>query len=238
MNNKVPEGLRFHNTNRGVIQIPREKSDHARSYTEIQALKNKRNKWLRRALVAGVTAIALSKTPIPGAAADFLRGIGEDTDKPVATEANMGGKSIINLKEVTLETGNKVIWPILRENPTIHTGKDGINPNGIPWTDVATINKTPIDVKPGEEITITVNNPTFVMGGNPDNAIPGAPKGLWEVLEVVRKDGTREIDYLSVSGNTQGFVDLKLSGLMTPLDQQNGNTIEDKVNITKITTNP
>lgn len=239
MSDKITEGSRFHNTDRGIVSTPRrEQPNHGRSYSEIEASKKNRNKWLRRALLTGTAALALTQTPIPGATADYLSGIGEDRNKPQATEANMGGTSIINLTEVKLKTGHTVIWPVLRENPEVHNGKDGTNLNIVSWDDVNTINNAPIDVEPGKDLIITINNPTFVLGGNPDNATLGAPQGLWEVVEVVKKDGTRETDYISVSGNTESFVELNLSGLMTPIDQQNGNDLSDKLNITEVITKP
>lgn len=211
---------------------------HARSFAEIEASRKKRKKWIRRALAATATAVVLTQTPIPGAAADFLRGVGEDTNRPGATEANMGGKSIINVEEVRLETGKTVFWPVLRSNPAVHDGNDGFNPNGIPWEDIKTINGTPIDVVSGTETTITVNNPAFVKGGNADNATPGAPQGLWEEVDVIRTDGTKENDYLSISEQTGSRVTLELSGVMTPLNQQNGNSLGDKVNETTVVTKP
>ena len=200
--------------------------------------RKKRKKWIRRVLAATATAVVLTQTPIPGAVGDFLRGIGEDSNRPGATEANMGGQSIINVGEVRLETGNTAVWPVLRENPAVHDGNDGFNPNGVSWGDVKTINGAPIDVEPGTETTITVNNPAFVKGGNADNATPGAPQGLWEEVDVVRKDGTEENDYLSVSEQTGGRVTLELSGVMTPLNQQDGNSLGDKVNETTVVTKP
>ncbi len=204
--------------------------EHAFHVGERREERKKLTRRIRNTVAAVGVAAALSQTPIPGAAADYLSNIGVDQNRPTATEANMGGTTTITLDEVHLENGHTVIWPILRKNPAIHDGKDGLSPNVVNWTDVETINHTPIDAKSGTEITIA--NPTFVMGENTEGSL--SQKGLWEVLDIVKKDGTEELDYVSVSGNTGGFVDFEPKGIMTPISQAN-TTLEDKLDITTVT---
>jgi hypothetical protein len=211
------------------------KPSQVRTFEDLERARQRPARWARRALATVGTILVLTQTPIVGATGDFLRGIGEDTDKPPASEANMGGQSIVNVSQVRLENGNTDFWPNLRRNPQVHNyGKDGHNDNHISWPDVATINKVPLSVDPEAKTIITTESPGFVMGGNPDNESPGAPKGLWEVFDLTMKDGTKEEGYLSVSGNSQGFVETHLSGIMTPIDQQHGNSLKDKINQTTV----